>query len=326
MSAIKLDKAAAFVRPNHQAEPAASPRASSSESGAVVLADGFSRSAQATRTPAARKAAPGATAAHHPSAMATRLAARGPSLPKAFSEVVGPQAIADLKALFNDKPVVLIAGDQLTGKSTVAGMVAKQLGDGKAASTGKIVRAMAAERGISIEEMSKRLAEEPGVDQRIDYEACKLIATGGAMAVESRLAGHLADFLRGLGRKNLFAVYLACSPRERALRYVYREVSPQARQRLDPLLDVEGSVDLAACLSALAKIDDPAAAKVTGSMGAVAARDAQDYERLQSLYGIDYRDRSVFDLVVDTSNKSPDEVLAAVLAALPAEFAQGEDV
>ena len=49
---------------------------------------------------------------------------------------------------------------------------------------------------------------------------------------------------------------------------------------------------------------------------AIASRDQNDKARLMALYGVDYQDRSVFDVVIDTTGKTPDEVQAAILQAV----------
>ena len=48
-----------------------------------------------------------------------------------------------------------------------------------------------------------------------------------------------------------------------------------------------------------------------------AARDAQDSQRYLDLYGVDHLDMSQYDIVVDTTDLTPDEVLSSVLAKLP---------
>ncbi len=235
-----------------------------------------------------------------------------PSFESAFRRTVGTQAISELRSKFSDKPVLLFAGDQLTGKSTLAKATAKALGgpDGVAAGTGAIVRKMAADRGISVEDMAKALKDEPSTDVQIDYRACEMIAAGEVDSFESRLAGQLGKFLKGLGRENVLSVYLRCAPRERALRYVAREVSPEARARLEPLLDVAADADLEACLRALGKIDDPAAQQVAANFAEIAGRDSTDLGRLKALYGVDYQDASSFDLILDTTGKTPAELQA----------------
>jgi cytidylate kinase len=234
---------------------------------------------------------------------------------EAFAKVGGANAVQDLVANFTSEPVVLIAGDQLTGKSTAARAVASELG-GEASGTGKVVRKLAEERGISIEEMSKDLKDEPELDAQIDLRAANMIGQGDASAFESRLAGHLGEFLKGLGRENIMSVYLACGPKERALRYINREQGEDARARIEPQLNVPADASLRDCLIALGDIDDPAAQAVAKKFDGIASRDANDKSRLMALYGVDYQDRSAFDVVIDTTGKTPDQVQQAIVEAV----------
>lgn len=238
-------------------------------------------------------------------------------LDAAFARVIGASWRAELVASFALRPVVLVAGDQLTGKSVAAAALAERLG-GVAASSGSVVRQMAVERGLSVEEMSRGLAREPDIDVRIDYRAAGLIAAGGAAVFESRLAGHLGQRLRTLGRQRLATVYLSCAPRERALRYLYRELRPEVRARLEPVFIVDEQADFATCLSSLEGLGDRDVAEALPRLRQAARRDDEDRARLLALYGVDYCDRTVFDLVVDTTRRRPEQTVERVLEALPA--------
>jgi cytidylate kinase len=263
---------------------------------------------------------PGATATLSPGGLKAKL--DQPRFEQAFIQIAGPDAMKKLRDLIGTSPVVLVGGDQCTGKDTVGDVLAQNMG-GEAASVGKMsVRRMATERGITVEAMSVLMKDLPDVDRHIDYEACKVIAEGKTSVLNSRLAGQLCRFMRGLGRAQLFSVYLTCAPREQALRWVSREISPEARRELDLLLPEKAGKDMAAVMKTLAGLRHPAAAKVAETFQAIAGRDAQDHSRLQNLYGVDYRDRSVYDVVVDTTHLTPDQVRAAVVAALPRGFAR----
>ena len=125
-----------------------------------------------------------------------------------------------------------MAGDQLTGKSTAARIIGKELLC-KVGGTGGLVREMAANAEIPVEEMSLRLKDDPDSDVKLDFGAARSIATVTVGVFEARLAGYLRSWLRRLGRKNLFSTYLHCPPLEQALRYVDREISPEARIKVE---------------------------------------------------------------------------------------------
>lgn len=233
----------------------------------------------------------------------------------AFARVLGPGAVSRLMAKFSDAPILVLSGDQLTGKSTVAKAIAKALG-GEASSTGSLVRAQADQLQIPIEAMTKRLAEHPSANVELDYRAAETIAAGDVIAFESRIAGHLGRYLSDLGRPGVLSVYLTASPRERTLRYLAREVGPDARERIESQLQVPADATLVECLDALGSIDDPAARAVHARFEQIAGRDEVLQGELQSLYGIDYRDHDGFDLVIDTSRSTHEATLAKILGAM----------
>ena len=241
------------------------------------------------------------------------------SFESAFARVLGPPALARLADLCVDRPVVLVAGDQLMGKSTAARLLAAALG-GTVGGAGAVVRRMATERCMTVEAMSRALAQQPEIDVRIDYEAASLVARGEVTAFESRLAGHLGLLLRRLGRKHLLTVVLTCDPRERALRYVAREISAEARARIEPRLVVQPDANFRTYLRALGSIDDADARAVAARFVEIADRDAIDVVRMRALYGVDYRDRSVFDMTVDTTVRSAVDVQASLVEAAKARW------
>lgn len=289
------------------------------------------------------------------------------SFAAAFAAVMGPEAVADLKATIGKKPIVLVAGDQCTGKGTAAEGLVAALG-GQNTGTGTVLRALAKENGLSIEQMSgllsgktadikgddgasrtvslrdfPHLGSAEDVDVRLDYRAATAIAgsklekadgeTIDISVFESRLAGHLGQFLEGLGRENIVSVYLYAAPRVQAERYLKREVfdpaeqaatSPAEKAAVDGarataaavLAGLNDSVGLEQCLQTLVDAKVPGLAPLAQKVAGIAGRDVNDKSRLLSLYGVDYQDRSAFDVVVDTNGKSPAEVKAAILAAV----------
>src|SRR5688572_28925725 len=110
------------------------------------------------------------------------------SLREQFLRVKGPDAIRALTSSFSDTPVILIAGQQCTGKGTIAGLVGKRV-----KGTGKLMREAARAAGKSVEELVTSV--HPDFDVDLDYRAAELIARGDVDVFESRLAGHLGAFL-----------------------------------------------------------------------------------------------------------------------------------
>ena len=293
----------------------------------------------------------------------------------AFTAVIGKDALDDLRASMARTPIVLIAGDQCTGKGTAAEGLVAELG-GSNSGTGTVLRALAKENGLSIEQMSSLLSGKSAdvvdadgkkttvtlkdfphlgtaedVDVRLDFRAAKAIASSSLTKAdgstidlsvfESRLAGHLGQFLEGLGRQNVVSVYLYAAPRVQAERYLEREVFAPAEKAATSSTDkaaiasaraeakallgtLDDAVPLATCLQKLvdAKLGgghvaglDGLSAKIAG----IAGRDDNDKTRLLSLYGVNYQDRGAFDVVVDTNGKTPAQVKQAILDAVDAK-------
>ena len=294
------------------------------------------------------------------------------SFQDAFSSVVSPKAVADLKAVMGSKPIVLIAGDQCTGKGTAAEGVVGALG-GANTGTGTVLRALAKENGLTIEQMSAMLSGKSvevkdaagkaraaslkdfphlgtaeDVDVRLDFRAATAIASStlkkaddstiDITVFESRLAGHLGQFLEGLGRSNIVSVYLYAAPRVQAERYLEREVFGPALALpgadKDAVIASKGTanallgrlsddVGLGDCLNMLVQANIPGLDSLSAKVSGIAGRDVNDKSRLLGLYGVDYQDRSAFDVVIDTNGKTPDQVKAAILAAVQEKTAGG---
>lgn len=240
------------------------------------------------------------------------------SLERQIQRVRGARAIEDLAAGFSKSPVVLIAGQQCTGKGTVAPLVGKAIaGDAaRIKGTGKLMREAAQQAGKDVETFVKSVP--PNFDVELDYRAAKLVGEGGVDVFESRMAGHLGRMLQSKGRENLVSVYLTASPREQALRYVAREVGPEARQRVERSVIIPKTATLEEALTLAASADPAVKAKVGPLINEVGARDEVDRKRLLSLYGLDYQDPSAFDVVISTDGKTPPQVAAEVVAAVKA--------
>ena len=94
---------------------------------------------------------------------------------KAFKEYIGLDSIKKLRENITEKPMILIAGDQLTGKSTQAKNLAEHY-RGTFYSVGNLFREVADKRGITVAEQAKLLLTERGIDVEIDYKTCEMIS------------------------------------------------------------------------------------------------------------------------------------------------------
>lgn len=233
-------------------------------------------------------------------------------LEQLFLKRLGPSCLEKLGQQVTAKPMLLIAGDQLTGKSTLGLNVAKASG-AKFWSVGSAFRDAAAKRGVSIGEFSRHLLENGSgdVDVEIDYRTCEMIAgrnfDGAVGVIEGRQPAFMALFLRErFHKQRTLSVYLQCDLRERALRFLLREFGGEAQAIGDRLLP-RGGESIAAFTRHIAALPLPNIARVAEAFADNQNRDETDADRYNKLYGIDYRDRRAYDIVIDTSGRTGEE-------------------
>ena len=174
---------------------------------------------------------------------------------------------------------ITITGILGSGKSTVAKKLAELYGF-EIFSTGAILRAAAAERGMDLldlnKELNSKLDSDRSMDDLIDNTTIRVASErkDDKLIFDSRMAWH---FVPGA-----FKVFVTVDPRVAAER-VIKDPRPG-----EPAEDVD---ELCAELVERSRVEQA---------------------RFQYLYGVDYYDYKNFDLVVDSSARTPDEVTAIV--------------
>lgn len=174
---------------------------------------------------------------------------------------------------------ITITGKLGSDKSTVAKKLTELYGF-EIFSTGAILRAAAAERGMDLldlnKELNSKLDSDRSMDDLIDNTTIRVAneRKDDKLIFDSRMAWH---FVPGA-----FKVFVTVDPRVAAER-VMKDPRPG-----EPAEDVD---ELCAELVERSRVEQA---------------------RFQYLYGVDYYDYKNFDLVVDSSNRTPDEVSAIV--------------
>ncbi len=137
---------------------------------------------------------------------------------------------------------------------------------------GQIFRSMAKERNLTLAALGERAEADSAIDREIDDRQVELLRSGPVL-LEGRLAGYLAH------REQIpaFKVWFHCEPYTRAQRVVNREGG-----------DVEER------------------------MAEMRVREASERKRYRQYYGFDVSDLSIYDLVVDTTARSPMQVVEDV--------------
>lgn len=171
--------------------------------------------------------------------------------------------------------IVTISGRPGSGKSVVASRVADRLGVPHV-SAGDFMRQMAAERGLSILELSRSAEEQDSIDAEIDRRTVQLAEDGGDFVIDARLGWHFVP--------RSVKVFLDVTPEEAAHR-IFEARRGSERENID----------------------------LESTREAIEARTTSERERYLSYYGLDYTDHSHYDLVIDTSELSVDEVVRRIL-------------
>lgn len=178
------------------------------------------------------------------------------------------------------KHIITIAGLPGSGKSSTARGVAKELGY-EHFSSGDLFRKMAAERGISIEEMNFTAEKQKEIDRSVDALLRSLGEERRNMVIDSRIAFHWIP--------DSFKVFL----------------------RLDLAVAAER---MFAQVSAGERVSQHAASAqqmLENTLG----RIESEKKRFSDLYAVDFTDARNYDLVVDTGASDLDHVIALIVDA-----------
>jgi cytidylate kinase len=177
--------------------------------------------------------------------------------------------------------IITISGVPGSGKTTVGKIIAQKLGM-PFYSVGGLRGKMALERGLTIDELNKLGETDRMTDTQVDEYQKELGTKEDGFVIEGRLSWHFIP--------HSFKIFLDCEPEEAAHRIL---ASRDERPDEELPADTE-SMELR-----------------------IEARLASDQRRYQDIYGLDYRDKRHYDLVLDTSSlKSAEETAERILADL----------
>ncbi len=167
---------------------------------------------------------------------------------------------------------ITMAGKLGSGKSTIARLLSERHGF-EIYSTGKIQRELARQFGVSTLEMNQMMSKDTKYDHMIDDEVTRISVdrAGDKLLFDSRMAWHFA--------KNTFKVFFTIDPQIAALRV---------------MKDPRGAEET------YSDVDDAREKLILRSM--------VENERFKEIYGTDNLSYANYDLIVDTSYETPDNI------------------
>ncbi len=173
--------------------------------------------------------------------------------------------------------LISITGRLGSGKSTVCGIMKERYGF-EIFSTGTINREYARRLGISTLELNKRLNDDPSLDHEIDGTVTKLSEErkDDKLIFDSRMAWHFA--------KDTFKIFLTIDAMEAARRV---------------MLNQRG--------------DEEHYETVEEACEKLVERSRVERDRFVDIYGVDYYDYNNFNIVIDTTSRTPEEVVAIIM-------------
>lgn len=181
------------------------------------------------------------------------------------------------------KAIITIAGSLGSGKSSTAKEVARILGY-KHFSSGDLFRQIAAQRGLSVEEMNITAEEQRDIDHRVDSLLREMGKNEDELVIDSRMAWHWMP--------ESFKIFLTLDP-DTAAERIYTQILSGGR-----VSEHGGSLE-----------------EVRES---IARRLGSEQKRYFQLYGVDPRNPANYDLIIDTKTTQLPDVVEQVLEAYKA--------
>jgi predicted cytidylate kinase len=169
-----------------------------------------------------------------------------------------------------------ISGPIGSGKTTVCELLARRLGYRMVVS-GQVFRQMAKERGLSLAQFGALAEEDPSIDRELDQRMVDIARAEDDVIIEGRLAAYNLE----RAGVDAFKILLDADAEVRAARVAKRETEDLHKAAIEML-----------------------------------ARGRSEALRYKKYYDIDIGDDSVYDMVVDTSDMTPEQVVDTIVAEL----------
>tara|TARA_Y100000310_G_scaffold94955_1_gene92808 strand:- start:42297 stop:42827 length:531 start_codon:yes stop_codon:yes gene_type:complete len=173
--------------------------------------------------------------------------------------------------------IVTISGKAGSGKSTVAKQLAKKL-KLKHYSIGDLMRQLAKERKMSLTRLSKLAEKDKSIDLELDKKTIALREEDN-FVIDGRLTAHFLPYAD-------LKVFLDCNDKTRAERILKEKRHDEKSKNIKELIKK------------------------------IKQREKSERKRYNKIYGIDYQDKKLYDLMIDTTSLSIEEVLVVIEGAM----------
>jgi len=171
---------------------------------------------------------------------------------------------------------ITISGPPGSGKTTACGKLSERLGV-KAVAFGEFFRKLAKERGMSLAEFGELAEVDPSIDEMIDGMILAAAMKDTEIILESRLSAHM------LTKNNIPAFR------------IYLEATPEIRIKRVGLRDGESFDEV---------------------YRHMIERQSSEAKRYKMYYNIDIEDKSVYDLIINTDDLDPEQVVDRILRGI----------
>ncbi|MCQ2429781.1 MAG: dephospho-CoA kinase [Clostridia bacterium] len=177
---------------------------------------------------------------------------------------------------------ISITGKLGSGKSTICNLIKEKYGY-EIFSTGAIQREVARSMGITTLELNQRMKLDHSLDDTIDATTTRLSRErrDDKLIFDSRMAWHFAE--------HTFKIFLTVDPKVAAARVMANQRGDEERY-----------------------------ASVDEACEKLVERSRVEQARFIELYGVDYYDFNNYNLVIDSSCRTPDEIVSLIWSAFEA--------
>lgn len=175
------------------------------------------------------------------------------------------------------KHIITITGDHASGQGTLSNNLQAKL-NYEIYRNGQYVRNLAKEKGMSIIEFQTYLNEHPDLDREVERSAANYASTRDCLIIDAKLGWYAIP--------ESFKVYLKVDI-DVAVKRAFEDAS---RKNTEPFASIEEAKEK------------------------ILYRHKEETNRWQEEYGVNRDDMSNYDLVLDTTMLTPDEVCTKVLS------------